>query len=82
MLQGDTFHYIIDGKVHVAYRGLLDTDVQMAKAYWDGGTLVIETSQEIGPGGTRLGESLQTIGRWKYPCNHRSLLSIEVRWLA
>ena len=53
MLQGDTFHYIIDGKVHVAYRGLLDTDVQMAKAYWDGGTLVIETSQEIGPGGTR-----------------------------
>src|SRR5260370_8907332 len=53
MLQDDTFHYIIDGKVHVAYRGLLDVDLQMAKAYWDGGTLVIETSQEIGPGGTR-----------------------------
>ncbi len=53
MLQDDTFYYIIDGKVHVAYRGLLDVDLQMAKAYWDGGTLVIETSQEIGPGGTR-----------------------------
>lgn len=53
--QGDTYHFIIDGKVHVAFRGALvpDRDLLMAKTYWDGETLVIETSQEIGPGGTR-----------------------------
>jgi hypothetical protein len=53
VVQGNTFHYIIDGKVHVAYRGLLDVELQMAEAYWDAETLVIETSQEIGPGGAR-----------------------------
>lgn len=51
--QGDTYHYITDGKVHVAYRGVLDAELLMVKTYWDGETLVIETSQEIGPGGIR-----------------------------
>jgi hypothetical protein len=52
--QGDTYHYVTDGKVHVAFRGVLDdAELLMAKTYWDGETLVIETSQEIGPGGAR-----------------------------
>ena len=53
MHEGDTYHYIIDGKVHVAFRDLWDVDLLMAKTYWEGKTLVIETSQEVGPGGTR-----------------------------
>ncbi len=54
-VQDYTYRYVTDGKVHVAFRGMLDPDLelQMAKTYWDGNTLVIETSQEIGPGGTR-----------------------------
>jgi hypothetical protein len=53
MHDGDTYHYIADRKVHVAFRGLWDVDLLMAKTYWEGKTLVIETSQEVGPGGTR-----------------------------
>jgi hypothetical protein len=53
MHKGDTYRYIIDGKVHVAFRGVWDGDLLMAKTYWEGKTLVIETSQEVGPGGSR-----------------------------
>jgi len=50
--EGESYHYVVDGKVHVAFRGFLDGELLMAKTHWEGTTLVIATSQEVGPGGT------------------------------
>ena len=49
---GDTYHYITDGKEHVANRSPVDGET-LAKTYWDGDTLVIEKRQELGPGGSK-----------------------------
>ena len=44
--EGDTYHYVTDGKEHVAKRSLVNGETR-AKAYWDDDTLVIEKRQEV-----------------------------------
>jgi hypothetical protein len=47
--EGETYHYITDGKQHVANRSSTEGET-LAKTYWDGDTVVTEKSQEFGLG--------------------------------